>query len=203
LARCHAFADPAAREQEFPWLLACGFQVFIDGLTRLIRQLELDWLTGLLLPDRRTVDGVAIRGNVLYFRVTRSQPRSLLSTAKLNMAKSRVRPPISNRVLIDQTCFGRRGGFAPISFPLFQGARREVCERKLHCRAWSYSSVAEDDEHAPLTTEHRWWIGFQNFAVTGRRLARNVGNSRAHSTETDFSAVLRYRQKVTAKELWN
>src|SRR5262249_35044444 len=54
-------------------------------------------------------------------RATTSQPRSLLSIAKLNMARSRVRPSTINRVLIDQTCFGRSGGLAPISLPLFQG----------------------------------------------------------------------------------
>ena len=55
---------------------------------------------------------------------TTSQPRSLLSTARLNNAKSRVRPSICNRVRIDQTCFGRSGGFWPMSLPLFQGSRR-------------------------------------------------------------------------------
>src|SRR5690349_13138643 len=54
---------------------------------------------------------------------TTSQPRSLLSIARLNMARSRVRPSIINRVLMHQTCFGRSGGLAPISFPLFQGVR--------------------------------------------------------------------------------
>jgi hypothetical protein len=44
--------------------------------------------------------------------------------ARLNMARSRVRPAICNLVRIDQTCFGRRGGFAPTSLPLFQGSRR-------------------------------------------------------------------------------
>jgi len=47
--------------------------------------------------------------------------------ARLNMARSRVRPAICSFVRIDQTCFGRRGGFAPINFPLFQGSRREAC----------------------------------------------------------------------------
>jgi hypothetical protein len=28
-----------------------------------------------------------------------------------------------DRVPMDQTCFGRTGGFAPISLPLFQGVR--------------------------------------------------------------------------------
>jgi hypothetical protein len=52
-----------------------------------------------------------------------SQPRSLLSIARLNIAKSRVLPWTCSLIRIDQTCFGRRGGFAPVSFPLFQGIR--------------------------------------------------------------------------------
>src|SRR5271169_507414 len=48
--------------------------------------------------------------------------------AKLNRARSRIRPS-SNRVLIDQTCFGRKGGLAPISLPLFQGVHLLVGEQ--------------------------------------------------------------------------
>src|SRR5664279_805254 len=54
---------------------------------------------------------------------TTSQPRSLLSIARLNMARSRARPSIWSFVRMDQTCLGRSGGFAPVSFPLFQGTR--------------------------------------------------------------------------------
>ena len=54
---------------------------------------------------------------------TTSQRRSLLSIAKLNMARSRERPSNWSFVRIDQTCLGRSGGFAPVSFPLFQGTR--------------------------------------------------------------------------------
>src|SRR5213596_2736930 len=57
---------------------------------------------------------------------TTSQPRSLLSIARLNMARSRVRPSIWSFVRIDQTCLGRSGGFAPVSFPLFHGTRLGV-----------------------------------------------------------------------------
>jgi hypothetical protein len=39
------------------------------------------------------------------------------------IARSRVRPSICNLVRIDQTCFGRSGGFAPVNLPLFQGTR--------------------------------------------------------------------------------
>src|SRR5499427_6695424 len=54
---------------------------------------------------------------------TTSQPRSLLSIARLNIARSRARPSTWSFVRIDQTCFGRSGGFAPVSLPLFQGTR--------------------------------------------------------------------------------
>ena len=40
---------------------------------------------------------------------TRSQPRSLLSIAILNSARSRALPAISRRTLMDQTCRGRSG----------------------------------------------------------------------------------------------
>src|SRR5689334_5519231 len=54
---------------------------------------------------------------------TTSHPRSLLSIARLNIARSRTRPSIWSFVRIDQTCFGRNGGFAPVNLPLFQGTR--------------------------------------------------------------------------------
>src|SRR5260370_14419998 len=51
---------------------------------------------------------------------TTSQPRSLLSIARLNIARSRTRPSIWSLVRIDQTCLARSGGFDPVSLPLFQ-----------------------------------------------------------------------------------
>ena len=53
--------------------------------------------------------------------LTRSQARSLLSIARLKITRSRLDRPISRRTRIDQTCFGSRGFFWPISNPLFQG----------------------------------------------------------------------------------
>jgi hypothetical protein len=55
------------------------------------------------------------------FRPTTSQPRSLLSIAMLNNARSRVRPSTWSFVRIDQTCFGRSGGKAPTILPLSTG----------------------------------------------------------------------------------
>src|SRR5215469_8853058 len=57
---------------------------------------------------------------------TRSQPLSLLSIARLNIARSRRRPSICSRTRIVQTSFGFSGRFWPIRRPLFQGARWRV-----------------------------------------------------------------------------
>lgn len=53
--------------------------------------------------------------------LTRSQARSLLSIARLKIARLRFDHAISNRTRIDHTCFGSRGFFWPTSNPLFQG----------------------------------------------------------------------------------
>ena len=52
--------------------------------------------------------------------LTKSQARSLLSIG-LKIARSRLDRAISRRTRMDQTCFGSRGFFWPMSNPLFQG----------------------------------------------------------------------------------
>src|SRR5262249_32250083 len=98
-----------ATQQIFARFLASGFDVIVDGLPRLLRQLKSDGPTGLLLPHCGAIDRIPARTSSTRSATT-SQPRSLLSIARLNIAKSRVRPSICNRVRIDQTCFGRNGG---------------------------------------------------------------------------------------------
>jgi hypothetical protein len=73
-----------------------------------------------LLRAMRSLDGWKTQHSQFKRSKMTASPRSLLSMATLNIAKSRVRPSICNLVRIDQTCFGRRGGFAPINLPLFQ-----------------------------------------------------------------------------------
>jgi hypothetical protein len=58
--------------------------------------------------------------------LTRSQARSLLSIARLNITRSRLDRAISRRTRMDQTCFGSRGFFWPMSNPLFQGRRSRL-----------------------------------------------------------------------------
>ena len=81
-------------------------------------------------------------------RATTSQPRNLLSMARLNSARSRVRCSICSLVRIAQTCFCRNGGLAPVSFPLFQGTRLVPVARNWHGSPWSSSSVTEENELA-------------------------------------------------------
>jgi hypothetical protein len=61
--------------------------------------------------------------------LTRSQARSLLSIARLNIARSCLDRAISRRTRMDQTCFGSRGFFWPMSNPLFQARWPLLIER--------------------------------------------------------------------------
>src|SRR6202166_4298037 len=78
---------------------------------------------------------------------TTSQPRNLLSIARLNIAKSRVRPAICSLVRIDQTCFGRSGGLAPTNLPLFQGTRFGAAGAGVLLSCMVILLVCENDQH--------------------------------------------------------
>lgn len=54
-------------------------------------------------------------------KLTKSQPRSLLSIARLNSAKSRACPASWSLIRIAQISFSLSGAFWPTSLPLFQG----------------------------------------------------------------------------------
>src|SRR5216683_5737537 len=82
-------------------------------------------------------------------RATTSQPRSLLSIARLNIARSRLRSVTWSLVRIDQTCFGRSGGLAPISLPLFQGPRLSVGATEASLSCMVILLVGENGQHAP------------------------------------------------------
>jgi hypothetical protein len=83
------------------------------------RQLEPDRPTCFPPPDRRSVEGVAVRCTSSTRTATTSQPLSLLLIARLNSARSRTRRSICHFARVAQS--ERR--FRP-SFPLFQGQRR-------------------------------------------------------------------------------
>src|ERR1700692_2639347 len=92
------------------------------GAPRLLRDLELDWATCFLLNDRCSMPHLCVTEQMSSNRsLTRSEARSLLSMARLKMTRSRRDRAISRRTRMDQTCFGSRGFFWPMSNPLFQG----------------------------------------------------------------------------------
>src|SRR5579864_3863751 len=68
LPRRHAPAAPstAAREQELTRLPGCGFEVLVDCLAGLLRQLEPDRTSGLLLTHCRAGDGNTLGRNVVH-----------------------------------------------------------------------------------------------------------------------------------------
>jgi hypothetical protein len=99
---------------------------------------------------------------------------SLLSMARLNKARSGVRPSTSSRVPIDQTCFGRSGGWAPTSLPLFRGVRGAEWRIGNFGRALSFPSVTAENDHAPRP-RGRNRFGFQRVAV----MAAASGDSRS------------------------
>src|SRR5271169_2652079 len=85
-------------------------------------------------------------------RATTSQPRSLLSMARLNSARSRLRSAIWSLVRIDQTCFGRSGGLAPVNLPLFQGVRLDVAGDDFSLSCIIILLVCENDQHGLYST---------------------------------------------------
>jgi hypothetical protein len=121
LAGCHAAVRVAtACEQELAGAV-CRWTV-IDRPAGLLNSN----LTGRSVFFCRTIARSAVyrpAATSSTLMATTSQPRSLLSIARLNMARSRARPPIWSFVRIEQTCLGRSGGFAAVSFPLFHGIR--------------------------------------------------------------------------------
>jgi hypothetical protein len=81
-----------ATEQIFARFFARGFDEIVDRLPRLLRQLKPDGPTGLLLPHRGAIDRIPAGGNVLDPKCDDVAAPHLLSIARLNIAKSRVRP---------------------------------------------------------------------------------------------------------------
>jgi hypothetical protein len=128
---------------------------------------------------------------------TTSQPRSLLSIARLNIPRSRIRPSNCSLVRIDQTCLGRKGGFAPVSFPLLHGTCSCVAATGLWNHAWSCSSGNEEDHLAPshpktlCPASHRMSAlrGKTDIVISGRPIS-DVARCSFGSEPTDRLSVL-------------
>jgi hypothetical protein len=76
---------------------------------------------GLLLHDCRSRRYTRAQTDVANRSLVRSQARSLLSIARLEIARSRVFAPSCRRIRIARITLSFRGGFCPVSLPLFHG----------------------------------------------------------------------------------
>jgi hypothetical protein len=124
LLRCQASTcTTSAREEELAGFFAAGSHM--SSIAWRVSSVSSN-LTGRPIFFCRTVarsTAYPLGATSSTLSATTSHPRSLLSMARLNIARSRVRRSICSLVRIDQTCFGRNGGFGPISLPLFHGWR--------------------------------------------------------------------------------
>jgi hypothetical protein len=141
LLDCHRFST--AGKQVCTRVSVRGFQVIINSLARGLRQLKLDGPAGLLLSDSRSIGGIATRRHIVDFEGYKIAASQLLSIARLNSARSLTQPSTWSLVRIDQRCLGRRGGFAPITVPLFHGTRFETASVVFEPSVMATSSVGE------------------------------------------------------------
>src|SRR5580693_8610107 len=91
LARCYVrlIMDSARKDLGAP-ICRSRVQPVLQRGASLLRDFELNRTAGLALDDCRPVSHVSADGDVTTRRLTRSQPRSLLSMARLNIARSRL-----------------------------------------------------------------------------------------------------------------
>jgi hypothetical protein len=80
----------------------------------------------------------------------------LLSIARLKMTRSRLDRAISRRTRMDQTCFGSRGFFWPMSNPLFQGRR---------LRSIARTGIGESSATPPTASLYRERIIYNGYTV--------------------------------------
>jgi hypothetical protein len=106
-----------------PGLVGC-FQVVVDSLTGLIRQLELHWSPRLPLPHGCAIDCIAIRSNIIDLQGDDIATTELAVDGKIEQGEVAGSPFDQQPGPDRPNLVGRSGGLAPINLPLFQGVRR-------------------------------------------------------------------------------
>ncbi len=119
-----------ARENIVVDCAATSLQPRQEARPNVSSQLELHWPSGLLLNDHRArlISAPETRSAILI--LTMSHPRSLLSIARSNRARSRSRPSRSRKNRTAHICFCVSGRLVPTILPAFHAGRE--------CMAGSY-----------------------------------------------------------------
>jgi hypothetical protein len=92
--RYRSVSTATSGEEELARLLIGGFDGTVDRLTGMLRHPKPDGLAVLLLAHGRLINSMPCEATSSPLKLTTSHPRSLLSMARLNMARSRVRSAI-------------------------------------------------------------------------------------------------------------
>jgi hypothetical protein len=93
----------------------------------LLAQFKSDRPPSFLLPDRCAIRRVSAGSDILYPDRDDITGTELAVDCQIEHGEiASARPSIWSFVRIDQTCLGRSGGFAPVSFPLFHGTRLDL-----------------------------------------------------------------------------
>ena len=96
----------SAAKEKTPGLSFRKTKILIDRLAGLFGEFEANGRTRFLLADGGAFHGIAMRRDILDFETPTSQPRSLLSMARLNNARSCTLYCICNLVRIAQMWAG-------------------------------------------------------------------------------------------------
>jgi hypothetical protein len=124
LARCQvAVGTTTTSEQELAGPLVGSLQIVIDGLAGLLAQFKSDRPPGFLLPDGCAIRRVTAGSDILDPDGNDITPTKLAVYCQIEHGQ------VANATFDLELCpdrpnvFGRSGGFAPVSLPLFHGTR--------------------------------------------------------------------------------
>jgi hypothetical protein len=101
------------------------------------------------LANRGPVCGVTAGRDVIDLERHDVAAAKLAIDGEIEKSKVRIRPSACSFVRMDQTCFGRSGGFAPTTFPLFHGTRLETFTMVFKTSVMATSSVSEGGQFHP------------------------------------------------------
>ncbi|KRR04415.1 hypothetical protein CP49_36770 [Bradyrhizobium valentinum] len=121
--------------------------------------IQSDGSTGLFLSDRCAIRRMPTGGDILDPYGDNVAATKPAVDSRLNMAWSRNGPSIRSFVRIDQTCFDRRGGFAPVSLPLVHGTSLRDARVAFLDPAWSCFSVSVTEAGSMSHRTKRWKSG--------------------------------------------
>jgi hypothetical protein len=116
----------ATGEQALPCVAVARPQIVVQRLSCDLRQLEPGGAARLSLAHGGAINRVTIRRHIIRAEGDEIAARSLLSIARLNSTRSRVRLSSCSLARISHTWPGRSGGFGPVSLPLFRADRSGV-----------------------------------------------------------------------------